>query len=368
MQAEHTKSNQTSTKSLWEQILPVLKRFGPVDNDYLNYGFLTEDFTISGTELPYGDQYKLEDLDFASDVKDNQITYMTVLVNPDTQVAVGTFVIRYTFYPDVIKREYSLSNDWLVAHTSPQISVRYSIRSFSLLKEFVVGKSDGTRLERETVVYEDSVSKNVNIEDFYLHQGEEGMYIKFAGISPQPSSITYSGSIYNKSNIAITQSTPVKPGASFLSTQFISFGSEPIARKMVQSRAGIELVPYPDGIIPIVLTGYPSTQSDSFIMEKIVSGYAILNNNSIPYSDVINPSINPEEMRNYNISIITTQRTGTTYFDEYSIQEASLLALMNYAASQNISYAGFMPYAMNYNLDTLAILSRNISRLSSQVR
>ena len=338
---------------------PVLKRFGPPDNDLLNYGFITEDFRITGTELSTGgDLFKLEDLEFTHDIKDNQITYRTVLISPQSQVPIGTLLIRYTFYPDVIKRDYILSNDWLVAKSSPQINVYYTLRSFSLLRSFVV-KNDQTRLERQTVVYEDSVSKNVNIEDFYLHDGDLGMYIAFAGLSPQPSSISYSGSLYNRSHIAISQSIPVKPGASFLSTQFISTGSEYFAKKNIQNREGIELIPYPDGINPILLSGYPSTQPDSFINEKITSGYGILNNNSIPYAEVINPSTDLERLLTNNITLIGSQRSGATDFDDYTTQETNMMALKNYTNNQGVSFAGFMPDAFNYNLETLTILSNH---------
>jgi hypothetical protein len=355
---------------------PVLKRFGPPDNDYLNYGYLREIFTISGTGLVQGeDRFKIEDLEFNTDIKDNQITYTTVLKNPQTQTPEGTLVIRYTFYPDVIKREYALSNDWIVAQSSPQINVGYSLNSYSLLREFVV-QNDKTRLERKTVVYEDSVTKPMNIENFYLHKGDEGMYITFAGISPQPSSISYSGSVNNRSSIVITQSNPVKPGASFLSTQFVSVGSEDIAKRKIQSRNGINLIPYPDGIIPILLSGYPSTQSDSFIGEKNAAGYEILANNTIPYSEVIKeaPFIDLQEKIKNNITLIGSQKTvntysGTTYFDDYATQETNMMLLANDTNSQNVSYTGFMPDSLRYNLDTIQLLSNTNTSfvLSSQI-
>ena len=89
------------------------------------------------------------------------------------------------------------------------------------------------------------------------------------------------------------------------------------AKKNIQNREGIELINYPDGITPIMLSGYPSPQSDSYINEKITTGYAVLNNNSIPYAEVINPSINLQEMVKNNITIIGSQKTGATYFDDY---------------------------------------------------
>lgn len=334
---------------------PVLKRFGTPDNDYLNYGFMQESFIISGTELPAGgDQFIINEIPFTSSVNDNQITYMGPLINSLNQVPIGTLRIQYTFYPEVIKREYTLSNDWLIARSSPNLYVRYTLGSFSVLKSFVV-KNDKTRLDRNTVVYEDSINKNIDIEDFYLHQGDEGIYIRFAGTSPQPSSIAYSGTQNNRSSIYIYQNMPVKPGASFVSTQFLSLGSEDIAEKNIQSREGIVLLPYPDGLTPIVLSGFPSSmQSDSFITEKISAGYTALTNSSIPYSDVVDPSFNMQEIGGSNITLIGTQKTGGgTTFDDYYTQEDNLVFLTNN------SYAGFMPDPLKYNLDTLTILAGN---------
>lgn len=336
---------------------PVLKRFGPTDYDYLNYGLFTEDFTFSGLEIPSGgSKFTVDNLAFTTDIKDNQITYKAILISPD-QVPEGTLLIRYTFYPEVIKREYTLSNDWLVAQSSPQMNVQYSIRSFSPFKAFVI-KNDQIQLERKTVVYEDSVTKNMNIEDFYLHEGDEGMYIRFSGRSPQPLSISYSGSIYNRSNIAISQYTQVKPGASFLSTQFISFGSESVAKKNIQSREGIDMLPYPNGWTPILLSGYPSTQSNrSFDEQNSAAGYALLTNNSLPYSEVINPSINLPEIVKNNVTVIGSQKTGIASYYDYTTQEINLNILMNYSNNQGVSITGFMPDGLNYNLDTLTITS-----------
>lgn len=339
---------------------PVIKRLGPPEKDLLNSGYITENFKITGTELlyPEGNLFELEDLECTNEIKDNQITYRTVLFNSKSQAPVGTLIIRYTFYPTVIKREYALYNDWIVAKSSPQMNVQYTLRISSLQNQFII-KNDETKLERRTMVYEDSINKNVNIEDFFIHDGDNGIYITFAGLSPQPSSITYSGTIGNNSNIAITQSSPVKPGASFLSTQFISTGSEYVAKKNIQSWEGIELMNYPDGMTPILLTGYPSPQQDSFINEKITTGYAVITDNSIPYTDVINPSINLQEIVKNNITIINSQKTGAAYFYDYATQETDMMSLMNYTNEKGIPDTGFIPDSFKYNLDTITILSNN---------
>lgn len=348
---------------------PVLKRFGPPDNDYLNYGYLTEIFRISGAEQGEGeDAFNVEDLKFTTEIRDNQIIYTTDLLNPQTKNPEGTLTIRYTFYQEVIKREYTLTNDWLIAQSSPQINVRYSLNSFSLLRSFII-QNDADRLERQTVVYQDSVTKAMNIEDFYLHKENGGMFIRFAGTAPQPTSISYSGTTNNRSSITLSQSTLVKPGASFVSTQFLSVGSEDIAKRNIQAIEGIRLVPYPDGITPVLLVGYPDTLQDSFTNEKTGAGYTILTNNSIPFSEVIGSRTN--FLENKNITYIGSQKTttynsGVSYFDDYATQESNLMYLLNSTSIQNVSYTGFKPDEFKYNLNTLILLSnKNTSFLLS---
>jgi hypothetical protein len=357
---------------------PLIKRFGTPQKNLPGGGLISENFRISGTDLnPDGDVFNLEDIEFTHEIRNNQITYTAVLANPQNLAPESTLRVRYTFYPNVIKRELMLSNDWLVAQYSPQMNVQYSIRIFSPMSQFVV-KNEDTRLDRHIYASEDTVTKNMNIEDFFLHDDENGMYIRFAAQSPHPSSIFYGGSIYNKSTIGIVQSATLKPGASLFSTQFLSLGDEYSAEKNIQNIDGIKLINYPDGIYPILIAGYRTPQSDWNINANILNGYSVLNDNAIPYAEAINPtiqiensmnvqnisptgilSINLKVLSNNNITIIGSQRTGAPYFDDYSTQEKNIMILSDYTKQQDFSYSGFMPESFNYNLDTLTILSGN---------
>jgi len=356
---------------------PVLERFGTSKQNLLGSGYFEEEFRIYGTESNTGgDLFNLKNMEFTQKIKDNTITYTTLLHNPNNQNPEGTFLVRYTFYPNVIKREFVVSNDWLVARYSQQMQVVYTIRIDSPMSQIVV-KNEQTRLERFIYPSQDTVTQYLPINDFFLNNGKTGMYISFAAVSPQPSSVWYAGSTTNNgTTIGITQSNYLKPGASFLSTQFLSLGSESNAKKNIQNREGIELINYPNGIIPVMLSGiYRTPYSDN---EKIKNGYALLNNYSIPYAEAINPytrienitdlqnvtaprviSINLQDLLNNNVSIIGSQKIGSTYFDDRTTQETNIMVLNDYTKKQGVSYDGFMPDLLYYNLDTLTILARN---------
>jgi len=128
---------------------PIFKRFGTPKENFLGNGYFDEKIKISGTELSSdGIVFSLGDIVFTSEIVDNQITYKTVLKNPQNHNDVGTLLIQYTFYPNVIKREYRLSNDFLITKYSPQIDIQYSINIYSPMSQFVI-KNDETRLEKE---------------------------------------------------------------------------------------------------------------------------------------------------------------------------------------------------------------------------
>ncbi len=316
-------------KVILSENAPVLKRFGTPEQNLLGNGYVREEFRISGSELSSdGDLFSIEDMEFTHEIKGDQIIYMTVLHNPKDQTHEGTLQVRYTFYPNVIKREYLVSNDWLIMRYSSQMNVQYSMRIFSPMSQFVV-KNEKTRLEKHVSASEDTVTKNVNIEDLFLNNGNTGMYITFDTQFPQPSSVWYSGTLNNRSTVGITQTNAIKPGASFFSTQYLSMGNEYSAERNIQNLEGIKLIHYPDGITPVIVAGYGirSDMENSFLI-----------NNSIPYSEVI------------------SQKTGSTYFDNYTTQETNIDTLKD-MQKQDFFNRGFMPNSLNYNLDTLKILS-----------
>ena len=151
---------------------------------------------------------------------------------------------------------------------------------------------------------------------------------------------------------------------------------------------------YPDGIKPIIISGFGSSFSDN--------GSAILKNFSIPYSQVITQGsviipvieteITPENEENSenedkqetedmqdtetlfaqsfpanNISYLTGQDSGIIgsatmlhrIYDNITTQEKTISSLADYTKNQSVSLSGFMPTSFQYNLDTIKILKDN---------
>lgn len=357
---------------------PEFRRFGTHQQNFLGTGYFTEKIAISGTDLnPDEVTFNIEDTQFTSEINNNQIIYRTELTNSRTHNAEGTLEVQYTFYPYVIKRECRLSNDQLVAKYSPKIKVQYSMNIYSPMSQFII-QNDDTQFEKQIIPFQERVTKTIRVENIYLYTSDNGMYISFDSSSPQPSSISYTGSTsYNKSSVEIQQSNSLSPGASFYSTQFLSLGNKYSAEKHIRDIQQIEQIPYSNGEAPILLTGLRTPQSDPLIKERITSGYAALGNQSIPYTEAVNPSlrvdnianlqnvtlpkvlIDLQELSDNNITIVGSQKMRGVTFDDAQLQKINIGLLAEYMKNQGVTSTGFMPDSFTYNLDTLSILSEN---------
>jgi hypothetical protein len=367
---------------------PVLNRFGTKQKNYFGAGFLSENIVISGN------LFVLSDLQFSSEVNNNQILYKTTLnVN---QTNYTSLVVRYSFYPKVIEREYILSNNWIGGNKSSTINAKFSSLLFSPLSNYVITNNKEQQVRK---IYEsqDTVVKTIKVEDIYIfdtnNQGKQGIRIKNTPSSPFPLTVYYKGStLYDLSSITTTQSNSLPSGSTLHITQFLSTGDEFGTENNIASQNGVQLINYPDGINPIVVLGPGSSFSDT--------GYAILKNYSIPYSQVIHqgsiisqvteieiPSETeiPQETetslatdtpleteilpvqssQTIDISHLTTQGVGIIgtatmmhrNFDNISTQEKTLTSLMDYTKNQSVSLNGFLPVSFRYNLDTIKTLN-----------
>jgi hypothetical protein len=372
---------------------PILERFGTKQKNYFGAGFLTENMVISGTV------FDLSALQFSSEIKNNQILYRTELKVNETNYA--SLLVRYTFYPKVIGREYILSNDWLGGNKSSTISAKFSSLLFSPLSNYII-KNNKEQQVRKIYESQDTVVKTIKVDDIYIYntnnQGneeKEGIRIKNVPTSPFPLTLNYKGStIYDLSSITTSQTTSLPSGSSLHITQFLSTGDEYGTENKIASQNGIQLDNYPDGINPIIVVGPGSSFSDS--------GYAILKNYSIPYAQVVSQGSNisqindivlpPEtdtqfntdissetdnsseianppvqSMQTVNISHLTGQGVGIIgfanmmprNFDNITTQEKTITSLADYTKNQGASMNGFMPSSFRYNLDTIKTLNDN---------
>ena len=277
-------------KVILNEYYPTIERFGTSQENYLGMGFILDNVRIYGMGLNSTvDQFLLNDVAFTQEIKNNQIIYNGVLKGQQNKGNEASIQVRYTFYPQVIKREFLISNDWISLTNAPQMKVGFSTTLFLPMTDFII-TNDQLRQERHIYPSDDGITKNEMIENVYIHDDKRGMNIKYGTTAPFPTSLTYKGStIYNMSSITFSQTDYLKPGATLHLTQFISRGGEATAKQKINSQEGISLMNYPDGIVPIIIAGYRTPVSDLGNLDNIDKGYKFLNEEKIPYTEIINP-------------------------------------------------------------------------------
>jgi hypothetical protein len=366
---------------------PILERYGTKQKNFFGSGFFSEQIVVSK------DIYALSNMQFSHEIKDNQIIYRTSLNGPDSKEA--SLVVRYTFYPEVIKREYILSNDKIVSNKSSLLNMQFSSSLFSPLSNYIITNNKEQQLRK---IYEsqDAVEKTIKVEDIFIFNSDDlnknekqGIRIKFVPSSPLPSTVYYKGStLYNMSSVTISQTNSILPGKTLSITQFLSTGDEYGTEKKILSQNGIQLNKYPDGIDPIIVFGLGPSFSDA--------GYSIVKKYGIPYSQIIrspsgvgnsNETENTtetsdilgdtdiseidqsspqniqigdlEKLTSNSIGIIGSASMANRNYNNITTQQKTIELLEEYAKNQSIPLNGFMPFSFRYNLDTIKILNDN---------
>jgi hypothetical protein len=382
---------------------PVIERFGSPKDNYLGEGFFLDTVMISGLRtvsyvnpfVPINessepnaafDYFILNNISTVPEIQDNQVSYTTVLKDQQTSENESSLVVRYTFYPTTVKREFLVSNDWVTASSAPYMKVELSTNLFVPLNDLII-KGNQSVFKRHIYPSQDTVRINEYINDLYIYDQDRGIYIKIDSTAPYPSSTNYKGStIYNMSSVSFSQTDSLKPGATLHITQFLSPGDEITAEKHILTKERISLLDYPDGEIPIVLSGYRTPDSDSGFEDLIDRGYLVLLDEGVPYTEVVIPervqeipvavnntsiydgpppatvrvvtSVNSSSMKNRNVKVVgSSVTTDMKFYFNFSTQADNITSMMKKIRDNDLALIGYMPASLNYNLDTLKIVS-----------
>jgi hypothetical protein len=381
---------------------PIMEQFGPPYDNYFGRGSMNDDIYISGLReskfnpfLPPNesavlqnstvDEFILQQLPVSPEISANQMTYRTILKDKQNGNNEATLLVRYTFYPKTVKRELFLSNDWVTLPAERNMDVRiYTILDVPL-NDFVITSDNRPPVKRYMYPSLDTVAKNVIIQNLYVFNGDRGIYIRNEPTTSYPTSVDFRGStLYNMSIIVTTQSATLKPGETLHVTQFLSPGDEITAERNIQTQQGIHLLNYPEGLSPVMLFGYHTPYTGSGSNSTVEQGYQFIKDENITYSEVVVPELKEEisdleknttiptiegntskviheidlqAIANKDIKIIGSGSTGTKLFNNFSIQERSISSLIDYMNDNDVTMIGYMPVSMNYNLDTLNIIS-----------
>ena len=271
-------------KVVMDRETPKIKYIGTNTQNLLQEGTMYDSARL--TWLGNSDDleaYSFSDETFTREGIDNKLIYRTVLKDGRGIDNWSTVTIVYTFLPEMIEREFIISNDQLSTTDSPIMRVYFSTNLFMPASTFVLKKSF-TRVEKDIYPSEDTVHLNDVYEEFYITGGDSGIYIKYGNTAPNPQYITYKGSTaYNYCAFGISNYETIQPGASLHITQYISVGNEDLAKRHILNDNRISLHPYPDGIIPLILCGYD--YSGSPLRHGRIGTFTI-GANSVEYTDV----------------------------------------------------------------------------------
>ncbi|MFZ0005598.1 MAG: hypothetical protein WAK45_06915 [Methanoregula sp.] len=379
---------------------PVIEQFGTPTDNSLGEGFFLDSIQISGLRKGYVnpftplnetseqnstvDAFMLNNISIVPQMNNNQLRYQTILKDPNGNNE-ASLVIQYTFYPTSIKREFLISNDWVTSTAPSQMNTEVSTDLFVPLNDFII-TGNQTAVTRHIYPSQDNVKLNNNFDELYIYDRDSGICLKNEPTAPSPNVLTYRGStIYNMSSVSFSQTDSLEPGATLHITQFLSPGDQITAENNIHSQDGISLLDYPDGIVPIMLVGYRTPTSDLGSSDYVNEGYNILLNDSVPYTEGVLPQQNIIMSQNSsiseggNVTIQNTTKIGTVdlssinsrgikiigssstgvanTFNNYSTQASDIEAVISAASESHIPLIGYMPSMLEYNLDTLKIIS-----------
>ncbi|MBN1194603.1 MAG: Ig-like domain-containing protein, partial [Methanomicrobiaceae archaeon] len=296
---------------------------------------------------------------FDREIKDDRIIYTRVLTSTNEQENLATLRVIYTFYTDVIRREYIITNDWLDGTKGSSLSAYFSTNFFIPYSSLIL-KTGYDRFEKTIYPSDDSVTLNEIFDTIYPNDGKTGIYLHYAPTAPRPSDLSYKGStVYNAtSSISVGQLEPLKSGAAVHITQYLAIGDEVSAQESIEGRMSIELLSYPDGIIPIVFTGsLSSTDSDSDAKQF----YAMNRIQNLQYTEAADTThMNIQDVVREGVEIIgqmSVRTSGNIGLDSFTEQDDGIKNLIRNGRMQGATIEGFMPLGLIYNLDTIRVLN-----------
>lgn len=280
---------------------PTILFIGTARANYLSEGFFIDFMRMDF----FGETQMLifNDPTFSKEIHDNEITYRKVLQKGDEKWA--TVTVKYTFYPETIRRQFIISDDWY--NTTLPMRLFFSSEIFIPMTDIML-KNGPRNITRTISPLEDSVPISEIYHYLFLMEDNQGICINYDSTAPFPNYLTYQGSTrYTEYGLATTdQYAGLIPGSSVTFTQYISIGDENTAESRIEKQKKITLHSYPDGSIPLIVIPYANLTLPSYFQSEISQmseenrSYIITGGLNPPVRGIFEEGLRHPEMAQYN--------------------------------------------------------------------
>ncbi|RLC78130.1 MAG: hypothetical protein DRI61_10350 [Chloroflexi bacterium] len=361
---------ETSTyKIRISKTCPDIKYLGDRRENFIGEGEFLDYIKIFWYGGPYSDrfaEYVFPELNFSTTLQENQIIYKRILKDENKTENWATLIIKYTFYEKAIKNEIIVANDWLL----PGVSMRIYASTIGFIPFTHFSYEDWYGVKEEKRIYPSEDYSRIKDEKFssiFFNDGKKGIYLKYGKTSPYPDNIWYKGSLeYNYSSIRLGTWEFIRPGENLHITRYISVGDETTAEKNIDRYLSVRVYPYPDGISPIILTGYLERLNHTREKELNSTLYAYEKLREINVTEFYTEGINmrDEEINKtlmnkllfYGINTMGYEDFLYKTYDPFPIQMEKIKKMKeNAKIYYNIDMDGFIPRYLKYNLDTVKV-------------
>ena len=336
---------------------PKIRYLGTSTQNMLGEGDYSETigitYGIAGNDKPQYETFDLEYLPYEEIQRsENAVEYKTKLVSSDTHEQLASLLVKYTFYDLAVKREITILNDLENVNRSSYITITESSTIFSPMTDFDyhdLNADENPWVHKKIYPAQDKVTlKDKSINSIIFNEGSTSLYVLYAGDAAYPNRFWYLGStLYDYGFVSLLTDQTLQPSEAMTIGQYFSVNDKNTAMKNVETYTSVSAYPYPDGQIPMVITG---RISDTNLTADEKTALTMLSQNHIPYTIVL-----PDSRTAHTINMSGIIPEG--YFSTCS--NLTICKNLTDELKQNTGTPGVMISDPGFNFNTLKILSEN---------
>jgi hypothetical protein len=269
---------------------PLIVYYGTPTRNLFGEAALTDSITYSWTEnaTPRDATVDLSGLKYTVEkIGEREVLYRSYLRDPSSDEKLLTLLVTYKIYDRMVEREITLVNDWVIQRSDFGMDVWVINDVTGPYLRFSYDQKEDSKWERITKrIYpaQDMVRfKDIFFNNLYFSEGSTGIYVVYGNTSSYPTRLLYAGStIYDYGTVVLASQVSPQVSQPARIINYLSIGNEKTARENVRSYSTVTRYPFPEGEIPVILTGldtgnYPG-ESGSFLKD--------MEENNMPYSPI----------------------------------------------------------------------------------